>query len=227
MKKMKSSVNILQHLFSSYLRLIARTVRLRWIEENRYGDSQIFGFWHEDSFYMNLVLKELSKRRIPIDVIVTADTRGDYIEYMVRECGGHALRVPDGYRAFSELKKIVQASYEKTHSIAVALDGPLGPRHEPKQLAFYLSGHADQEFVGITLSYSGCIRLWKRWDRYVIPLPFTTVTVAVKNYGVTDRKQIPDLPKNADRFVGKQMDAEESEEKNNGYEERIWKQITF
>ena len=52
---------------------------------------------------------------------------------MINKYGGSALRVPDGYRAFAALKRIVQNSYEKTHSIAVALDGPLGPRHETKE----------------------------------------------------------------------------------------------
>ena len=188
----------LQCLFVSYLRLLERTVRTEWHENTQYGDSQIFGFWHEDSFFMNLVLEKLAHKTTPVDVVVTADTRGNYIEHMIKRCGGNALRVPDGYRAFAELKKIVRDSYEKTHSIAVALDGPLGPRHEPKKLAFYLSEHAEEDFVGISISYSSCIRLNRRWDKYAIPLPFSKVTVAVQNYGVTDKKHIPALPVNAD-----------------------------
>ena len=75
---------------------------------------------------MNLVLEELSGKTSPVDVIVTADTRGDYIEHMLQACGGHALRVPDGFAAFGALKKILQDSYEQTRSIAVALEmGPL------------------------------------------------------------------------------------------------------
>lgn len=194
MRLKKVGENALQWLFVNYLRWIERTVTIRWSEENRYGDSQIFGFWHEDSFFMNLVLERLADRTTPVDVIVTADARGNYIEYMVRQCGGNALRVPDGYGAFTALKKIVKDSYEKTHSIAVALDGPLGPRHEPKKLAFYLSEHAEEDFVGITVSYSSCIRLWRRWDRYVIPLPWSTVDVSVRNYGVVRKDCIPKLP---------------------------------
>lgn len=194
----QTAENILQWCFIKYLTLIERTVTIRWHEENRYGDSQIYGFWHEDSFFMNVVLDQLSRKTTPVDVIVTADTRGDYIENMIRRSGGNALRVPDGFRAFPALKKIVQDSYEKTHSIAVALDGPLGPRHEPKKLAFYLSEHAEEEFVGISLTYSFCLRLTRRWDKYVIPLPFTTVDVAVKNYGVVKKSDIPDLLVNAD-----------------------------
>lgn len=194
----KIGQRILQWLFDEYLSLLERTVTIRWVEENRYGDSQIFGFWHEDSFFMNVVLKNLADKTTPVDVIVTADTRGNYIEHMIRKSGGKALRVPDGYKAFAALKNIVWESYEKDHSLAMALDGPLGPRHEPKKLAFYLSEHADEEFVGISLSYSSCIRLNRRWDKYVIPLPFTTVTVAVKDYGVVKKNRIPPLPVNAD-----------------------------
>ena len=193
----KTAANILQWSFTRYLSLIDRTVKIVWQEDNRYGDSQIFGFWHEDSFFMNLVLERLSHKTTPVDVIVTADTRGNYIENMIRRCGGNALRVPDGYQAFAALRKIVQDSYEKTHSIAVALDGPLGPRHEPKKLAFYLSEHAEEDFVGISLTYSSCLRLTRRWDKYVIPLPFTTVTVSVKNYGIVKKNAIPVLPVDA------------------------------
>ncbi|HJB46457.1 MAG TPA: hypothetical protein H9713_07115 [Candidatus Mediterraneibacter surreyensis] len=160
---------------------------------------------------MNLVLEKLACKTTPVDVIVTADTRGNYIENMVKRCGGNALRVPDGFKAFSALKKIVQDSYEKTHSIAVALDGPLGPRHEPKKLAFYLSEHAEEDFVGISLSYSSCLRLKHRWDKYVIPLPYTTVTVAVKNYGVVKKSRIPELPVSAQESVYSDKEKREEE----------------
>lgn len=196
--KKKIGESILQWVFVKYLRLLEKTVHIEWHEDTRFGDSQIFGFWHEDSFFMNLVLENLAHKTRPVDVIVTANTRGNYIEHMVQRCGGHALRVPDGYQAFAALKKIVQDTYEKEHSLAVALDGPLGPRHEPKKLAFYLSEHADEEFVGISLSYSSCFRLKSRWDKYAVPLPFSRVTVAVKDYGIVKKSQIPELPVNAD-----------------------------
>ena len=209
--KKKNGESILQWVFVKYLRLLEKTVHIEWHEDNRFGDSQIFGFWHEDSFFMNLVLENLAHKTRPVDVIVTADTRGNYIEHMVQRCGGHALRVPDGYQAFAALKKIVQDTYEKEHSLAVALDGPLGPRHEPKKLAFYLSEHADEEFVGISLSYSSCFRLKSRWDKYAVPLPFSRATVAVKDYGIVKKSQIPELPVNADYARGLCADSGEPE----------------
>lgn len=148
---------------------------------------------------MNLVLAELADRTSPIDVIVTADTRGDYITRMLEECGGNALRVPDGFAAFTYLKKIMQRCYEQERSIAVALDGPLGPRHKPKKLAFYLAEQEEEPFIGITASYSACIRLFWRWDRYALPLPFSHVTVAVHNYGTVNKNKIPKLALRAEK----------------------------
>ena len=112
----KIGQNILQAVFFGYLKLLEKTVHMEWDEDRLYGNSQIFGFWHEDSFIMNLVLKNLRGKTAPVDVIVTADTRGNYIEHMIKKCGGNALRIPDGYAAFGALKKLMQSSYEQTRS---------------------------------------------------------------------------------------------------------------
>lgn len=192
MKSIKEQ--IMAHVFITYLKLLKRTVHIQW-DENVFGEGgKIFGFWHEDSLLMNLVLEKLSARTCPVDVIVTADKRGDYIEAMLRRCGGNALRVPVGYASFGALKKIMQHVYETTRSVAVALDGPLGPRHEPKKLAFYMAEQAKEDFVGISAAYSSCIRLNWRWDKYALPLPFSTVTVAMHNYGEVNKTKIPELP---------------------------------
>ena len=201
---------ILQKLFYGYLKLLEKTVTIQWQDENLYGSSQIFGFWHEDSFLMNLVLKEWAGKTAPVDVIVTADTRGDYIEYMLERCGGHALRVPDGAASFGALKKLIQSSYEQTRSLAIALDGPLGPRHQPKKLAFYLSEQSGEDFVGIAVSYSSCLRMLWRWDRYAIPLPFSTITVAVRDYGEVSKREIPELPVKAEPVKNSLIKIEES-----------------
>lgn len=192
---------LLQKLFLGYLKLLERTITIQWQEDALCGDSQIFGFWHEDSFFMNLVLKQLSGKTAPVDVIVTADTRGDYIENMIEHYGGNALRVPDGLACIKAVKKLVQKSYEESRSLAISLDGPLGPRHEPKKLAFYLSKQRGDDFVGIAVSYSSCLRMFWRWDQYVIPLPFTTVTVDVRDYGEVDKRSIPELPVEAGLYV--------------------------
>ncbi len=50
MKTEKLTEKALRWLFTKYLTLLEKTVKINWHEENEYGESQIFGFWHEDSF---------------------------------------------------------------------------------------------------------------------------------------------------------------------------------
>lgn len=185
---------VLQKLFQGYLEFLKRTVRIEWTERETGEKRTVFGFWHEDSYGMNLILDALLNSTGPIYVIVTADKRGDYIEKMIRSCRGEALRVPDGRAAFRALKEILQEFRGKEASIAVALDGPLGPRHRPKKLAFYLSEELGMDFTGIALSYSCCLRIRRRWDNYAIPLPFSRIRVRVHNYGQLKKSEIPDLP---------------------------------
>ena len=96
MGQMKMGESVLQWLFARYLNWVGRTVTIRWDEDNRYGDSQIFGFWHEDSFFMNLVLEKLAHRTTPVDVIVTRGHTGKlyrrYGEEMWWKCAARAGR---------------------------------------------------------------------------------------------------------------------------------------
>lgn len=51
-----------------------------------FDGNQVVGFWHEDSFIMNLLLREVTKENCKMSVLVTGDPRGDYIQYMIEKC---------------------------------------------------------------------------------------------------------------------------------------------
>lgn len=87
MKMKQIGQSILNHIFLSYLKLLKQTVSIQWVENSISGGTQVFGFWHEDSLFMNVVLSRLSEQTGPVDVIVTADTRGNYIENMIKKVG--------------------------------------------------------------------------------------------------------------------------------------------
>ena len=46
------------------LKLLKKTVAIEWQEIQFVTGNQVFGFWHEDSFLMNLVLEELSGKPV-------------------------------------------------------------------------------------------------------------------------------------------------------------------
>ena len=52
---------ILCRLFYGYLKCLEKTVRIQYQQPEQFTFHNIVGFWHEDSFAMNLVLSHISR----------------------------------------------------------------------------------------------------------------------------------------------------------------------
>ncbi|MEZ3486248.1 MAG: hypothetical protein K1W22_06555 [Lachnospiraceae bacterium] len=176
--------NIWHRLFYGYLKLLKRTVRIEWQQPESYHGHHVVGFWHEDSFAMNLVLDAVTGRGEAVSVLVTPDERGEYNRYLIERCKGEAVKIGYGFCNAGTLKEILDSLGDTRRSVAVAMDGPLGPRHIPKKLTYFLSEKSQTELVGITVSYSRKLSLPGQWDHCHIPLPFSKITVRFDNYGI-------------------------------------------
>ncbi len=177
-------------IFHYYIRLVGATGRIKIYNLDRIRDNTILGYWHGDSYCMQLVLKELAKKNRRIQVIVTADKRGDTIERMINHYGAEAIRLPDGLKMRPFFSQLKAESTSEGNILATALDGPVGPLHEPKKLLFLLASEADKEMTYVHFTYSRVIRLKNRWDNYVIPLPFSKVVADVEDLGKVTRKDL-------------------------------------
>lgn len=183
MEEMSMKKKIWRYLAYGYLKLLEKTVRLEWLNLENYKGNHVVGFWHEDSLAMNLVLKPLTREEA-VSVLVTPDEQGENIRYLLKRCGGDAVKIGFGFCNAGTLKEILEALKDQRRSVAIAMDGPFGPRHIPKKLTYFLSEKSQTELVGITVSYSRAISLSGQWDHFHIPLPFSKVTVRFDNYGV-------------------------------------------
>lgn len=120
---------IISKLFIVYLELVFKTSDIVLNELNFDINNSIIGFWHGDSYSMNLVIKKLVSEKFSLNVIVTADTRGNYIENVLKKYNVKALRMPDGIKMKSFLRDLKLVSKKENESVAISLDGPLGPYH--------------------------------------------------------------------------------------------------
>ena len=63
-----------------------------------FDGNQVVGFWHEDSFIMNLLLREVTKENCKMSVLVTGDPRGGlysiYDRKMQGRCSPYRLWLP-------------------------------------------------------------------------------------------------------------------------------------
>lgn len=193
MGKKLMGISIPSHLFYFYLKCLEKTVKVEWVQPEMFGGNSLVGFWHEDSFAMNLVLREITGQGEHVAVLVTGDAREEYIRYLLEKCNGRAVRVGHGFCNAGVLKDILSSMREDRESVAIAMDGPLGPRHIPKKMTYFLSEQGRRPMVGVTLDYSHKIALKSRWDHYRIPLPFSKIIVRFDNYGVVSDHHKPEV----------------------------------
>lgn len=184
---------MLSRIFYIYLKCLERTVQIEWIHPEVFTGHHVVGFWHEDSFAMNLLLKAVTDRGNKMSVLVTGDARGEYIRDMIEKCKGDSIRICYGFGDLGTIRDILDALREPERSVAIAMDGPLGPRHIPKKMTYFLSEKGRTSLVGVTLSYSRKLSLKGRWDHYRIPLPFSRIKIRFDDYGIVSSRCMPQL----------------------------------
>ena len=176
-------MSIWRRLSYGYLKLLEKTVGIEWQNPECFSKHNVVGFWHEDSFAMNLALQAMEKEAA-VSVLVTPDEQGQYFRYLLKRSGREAVGIGYGFLNAGTLKELLDSLKNKRQSVAIAMDGPFGPRHIPKKLTYFLSEKSQTELVGVTVSYSRAVSLSGQWDHCHIPLPFSKITVRLDNYGV-------------------------------------------
>lgn len=178
-------------VYIKYLELVYKTSKIEVNLNN--GDiikNSIIGFWHGDSYIMNLLMKELSKEEIDVAVVVTADQRGNYIEETLNHYNMRALRMPDGIKIKSFMRELNDESKKENSTLVISLDGPLGPLHEPKKIGFKLSNIAEKNFLATKIEIKRKITLTRRWDNYIIPLPFSEIKFSIVDFGKVSKEEL-------------------------------------
>lgn len=181
-------------LYIGYLELVAKTSKIE-VDFLDKADIKncILGFYHGDSYVMNLLMRALKEGKLKASIVVTADTRGNYIEKIINYYNMNALRMPDGIKMKSFLRELKEESKKENETLVVSLDGPLGPLHEPKKIGFMLSNHSQKQFLGVKLDITRKVRLNRRWDKYIIPLPFSKMKFTISNFGVISKESLSDF----------------------------------
>ena len=162
--------------FELYIRIVYATSKIEKIgdfdlispeKEEKY----LIGFWHGDSYCYYPLLEGKGYY-----IITTMSYEGDTIERMCKRFGYEPIRLPDegdGKSFIFNLRGTINGKDKRT--LALTLDGPLGPIHEPKMLALLTAMSVRRKIVPLSVTVKRKIVLKKRWDQYAIPLPFNHI----------------------------------------------------
>ena len=173
----KLSVTLTAGIAFWVLRPLGASWRMRFPQrvalENKLkrGEKFLLAFWHGEYLPLFISLRGLT------GCVFTSDSfRGRVIQRLCSHFGFACEILAGSYQ--QRQAQLVHAAY-RYPAIALAVDGPLGPFHVIKPGAISTATTTQIPIIPIVCH---CRRQWtsrKRWDRFAVPKPFTTVAVVI------------------------------------------------
>jgi hypothetical protein len=135
----------------------------------------IFALWHNRIFTMPPIWQRTGGKQRSTVVLTSASKDGTSLATAMKMFGLGAIRGSSSRRAVSALIGMKKALKEG-HDVCVTPDGPKGPRYKVQPGLIKIAQATGSEIIPIHIRYSSAWRL-KTWDRFVIPKPFSRVSV--------------------------------------------------
>ncbi|MFD2257233.1 lysophospholipid acyltransferase family protein [Luteolibacter algae] len=135
----------------------------------------IFALWHNRIFTMPPIWQRTGGKKRSTVVLTSASKDGTTLATAMQLFGLGAIRGSSSRRAVSALigmKKALLSGYD----VCVTPDGPKGPRYSVQPGVIKIAQATGTDIIPIHIKYSAAWRL-NTWDRFVIPKPFSRVTV--------------------------------------------------
>jgi lysophospholipid acyltransferase (LPLAT)-like uncharacterized protein len=155
----------------------SRTLRIRYVNKaipdrlQSEGKNFIYAFWHGRQFILFH-----SHRNTGIIIPASESRDGEIQAQILKRFGFDVVRGSSKRKGDRALLGLVEG-LRKGKTIALAVDGPRGPIYEVKQGVTYLAGKLNKRIVPVSTSARRFWILDKIWDKYLLPVPFTTGVV--------------------------------------------------
>jgi lysophospholipid acyltransferase (LPLAT)-like uncharacterized protein len=181
------SPRLVSLLAAGFIRGLRATVRLRHHGEERIrewerrGDHFILAFWHR-----HLLLMPYAYRGQRISVLVSQSQDGELIARTVARLGIDSSRGSSSRGGIAGMRSLLRKAAEGW-DIAFTPDGPRGPLREVQPGVILAAASTGLPILPVAIAASRA-RLLRSWDRFMIPLPFSTVHIVYGEPLVVERR---------------------------------------
>ena len=132
-------------------------------------------YWHQHQLYCGKFLIE--QRGLTPGWLISPSVDGELGAMMVRRFGGAVIRGSSTHTGARALRDYYQALVRESISPVITPDGPRGPRFKFKPGALLLSQMSGRPIL--PMSYAASRARLIKWDRFVIPMPFARIVIAI------------------------------------------------
>jgi lysophospholipid acyltransferase (LPLAT)-like uncharacterized protein len=118
-----------------------------------------------------------ARKKLKVGWLISPSVDGELGAMMVQRIGGHVIRGSSTSTGARALRDYYEALVKEGVSPVITPDGPRGPRFEFKPGAILLGQMSGRPIL--PLAYAAT-RAWLiKWDKFVLPVPFSRVVIAV------------------------------------------------
>jgi lysophospholipid acyltransferase (LPLAT)-like uncharacterized protein len=169
-----TQATVVPFLAANFIRILRATVRLRhhgderMREWERDGTHFILAFWHR-----HLLLMPYAYGGKRISVLVSQSKDGELIARTVARLGIDSSRGSSSRGGIAGMRSLLRKAAEGW-DIAFTPDGPRGPLREVQPGVVLAAAATGLPILPVAVAATRA-KLLRSWDRFVVPLPFSTV----------------------------------------------------
>lgn len=143
------------------------------------GNVIIPAFWHQHLLIGAWYLLRKRSLGLRLGFLISPSVDGEVGAMVAQRLGGFVIRGSTTYTGARALRDFYMAVAKEKVSPVVTPDGPKGPRYVAKSGAIMIAQLAGKPIVPISYAAKRMIKFHRAWDRFILPLPFTRIVIAI------------------------------------------------
>ena len=183
------SKNIIANLVYCYLFLVYKTSKKRYIGFDnldkliKNNESIIFAFWHNRLMMIPFVARRIKHKFDKHNLMTLASRHGDgqlvgsiMMRFGLISILGSSKNGRDSKKGidYSSLRRIING-LKNGYALGITPDGPRGPSQKINGELLNIAKITDSSLIAISYSCSKFKVIKKSWDKFKIPLPFSSL----------------------------------------------------
>ena len=183
-KRSKWWTRPLGHLVWLLISGLCLTLRMRVVTLGKAADylgkkQCIIALWHNRTFAPCYVYRYLIKGTVPVSLLTSASKDGALLATVAEHYGMRAVRGSSHRRGVAGFRDMLR-ELEAGCCMCITPDGPKGPIYKCHPGVIRLASVSGLPILPMCIDIPNGWRLKKAWDGFVIPKPFSKLTVTAR-----------------------------------------------